>query len=301
VRRRSHRDVKRESTYEYFGRDDVVAEYASFDFVLWPEQRILDELRPRLATSTILDVGVGAGRTTLQLAPLVEGYVGIDTSEKMIKVCEERFGSDVDGGPRFSVADVRDLEGFEDETFDFVLFSFNGIDTVGDDADRASALGEIHRVTRSGGMFCFSSHNLTFARAGFSPTRSVLRLLATRPAVALRHPHEVSRVARAARAWGRLNRDRSSVARGRGLVVEERPRHEFTKEFYATDDVIRVEKYYIHPDEQRRELASAGFGAIRLFGPDGEEATETPVRRLSNVWWLYYLCEKVRGDPDGRP
>ena len=291
-------DVVRESTYEYFARDDVVAEYASFDFVLWPERRIFEELRERLTSSRVLDIGVGAGRTTLQLVPIVEEYVGIDTSEKMIEACRERFGR-APGDPRFAVADVRDLEGFQDDSFDLVLFSFNGMDTVGDDDDRARSLREIHRVTRPGGLYCFSSHNLTFALAGFSVTRSVLNLLLTRPTVAARHPREVVRVAGAARRWGRINGSvRTLMRRGRGLVVEDRPRHEFSTEFYETDDVIRVEKYYIHPDEQRRELGSVGFGNIRLFTPDGDEATQTSARHLSRSWWIYYLCEKVGTDGD---
>ena len=293
-----HDEAVRESTYDYFARDDVVAEYASFDFVLWPEQRIFDELRTRLASSRVLDIGVGAGRTTLRLAPLVAEYVGIDVSEKMIEVCRERFGREP-GGPRFEVADVRDLGTFHDDAFDLVLFSFNGIDTVGGDEDRARSLHEIHRVTRPGGLYCFSSNNVTFALVGFSPVRSVLHLLATRASVAARHPREVARVARAARRWGRINGSgRALGRRGRGLVVEDRPRHEFSTEFYRSDDTIRVEKYYIHPDEQRRELGSVGFGNIRLFTPDGDEATQTSARHLSRSWWIYYLCEKVGTDGD---
>jgi len=289
-------DIVRESTYEYFARDDVVAEYASFDFVLWPERRIFEELRGRLASSRVLDIGVGAGRTTLQLVPIVEEYVGIDTSEKMIEACRERFGQ-APGDPRFTVADVRDLRGFQDDSFDLVLFSFNGMDTVGNDDDRARSLREIHRVTRPGGLYCFSSHNLMFALAGFSPIRSVINVILTRPSVAVRHPREMARVATRARGWGRINGSgRALRRRGRGLVVEDRPRHEFSKEFYSSDDMIRVEKYYIDPEEQRRELASVGFGKIRLFTPDGDEATETPARRLSRNWWIYYLCEKLGTD-----
>jgi SAM-dependent methyltransferase len=290
-------DVVHETTYDYFARDDVVAEYASFDFVLWPEQRIFEELRDRLASSRVLDIGVGAGRTTLRLAPLAAEYVGIDTSEKMIDACRERFGRAPDG-PRFAVADIRDLRGFEDDSFDLVLFSFNGIDTVGDDEDRSRSLHEIHRVTRAGGLYCFSSHNLAFALEGFSAIRSVIKLFATRPAVAVRHPKEVARVARAARRWGGINGARRELSRrGRGLVVEDRPRHEFSSEFYDSDDTIRVEKYYIDLDVQRRELDAAGFGKIRVFTPDGAEATAASSRRLSRNWWIYYLCEKL--GPDG--
>ena len=56
-------------------------------------------------------------------------------------------------------ADARDLSAFADESFDFVLFSYNGLDCVGH-ADRLQVLAEVHRVVRPGGVFMFSSHNI---------------------------------------------------------------------------------------------------------------------------------------------
>ena len=73
----------------------------------------------------MLDIGVGGGRTTLHFAPLVKEYVGIDYSQNMIKACQERFAQ-----VSFQTADARSMGIFKDSTFDFILFSYNGIDYI---------------------------------------------------------------------------------------------------------------------------------------------------------------------------
>jgi ubiquinone/menaquinone biosynthesis C-methylase UbiE len=54
--------------------------------------------------------------------------------------------------------DARDLSAFKDQSFDFVNFSFNGIDYVNLE-NREQALNEITRVLKPGGIFFFSTHN----------------------------------------------------------------------------------------------------------------------------------------------
>jgi ubiquinone/menaquinone biosynthesis C-methylase UbiE len=50
------------------------------------------------------------------------------------------------------------MPAFENETFDFVMFSFNGLDYLSH-SDRLLALGEIRRVLKPAGLLLFSSHN----------------------------------------------------------------------------------------------------------------------------------------------
>ena len=114
-----------------------------------PELSILEELRTELPNFRMLDIGVGAGRTTKHFAGLVKEYVGVDYSITMIKACREKFPQ-----YRLEVADARNLSLFDDAYFDFVLFSFNGIDAV-EHQDRLAILREIRRVLRKGGYFCF--------------------------------------------------------------------------------------------------------------------------------------------------
>jgi ubiquinone/menaquinone biosynthesis C-methylase UbiE len=283
----------RETTADYFARSDVVSEYASFEFILWPERTILEELRPKLADARMLDVGVGAGRTTIHFAPLVREYVGVDLSQSMIDECRRRFAG-TSWNVSFAVADVRDLRDFDSSSFDFVLFSFNGIDTVGGREDRTAALREIHRVCRPGAVFCFSSSNLHFALSRSSMLASLWMFLLSHPQIVVRHPRQLRKVLAESRRWKRLNPGRGVLAtQGEGMIVEDRLRFEFAEEFYESPrDRIRVEKYYIKPRKQVDQLEAAGFGDVRVFRPDGHEVDEAG-GRLARWWWLYYLCTKL--------
>lgn len=291
-------DVLRESSFEYFGRDDVVSEYASFDFILWPERSILEELRPKLAGARMLDIGVGAGRTAIHFAPLVRDYVGIDISPRMIAACRRRFAG-TPWNSLFTVSDVRDLREFEPGSFDFVLFSFNGIDTVGDREERLAALREMRRVCRPGAHLCFSSSNLSFALDRSSVLASVRKFLLPRVDRAVRHPRQLRRVISSSMRWKRLNPSRRALVReGQGMIVEDRYRFEFAEEFYASPhERIRVEKYYIEPRSQVDQLEAEGFQGVRMFAPDGNEVTGKSGRSLAHCWWLYYLCTKLAEPP----
>ena len=285
---------KHEGAYEYFRRADVVSEYASFDFLLPPERTILEELAARLTDARMLDVGVGAGRTTLHLAPVVREYVAIDISPDMIEACSRRFEG-ASWNATFEVADARDLGRFESASFDFVLFSFNGIDTVGGHADRRAALSEIHRVCRPGAAFCFSSSNLRFALFRSSTPAWLWSFLRSDPGSALRNPSRLRNVVADSRRWSRLNPGlREMVREGGGVVVEDRLRYEFSTEFYAAPAArIRTEKYYVDPDRQAEQLVGSGFRDVRIFGPDGHRIGAHTLRAGPPSWWLYYLCFKA--------
>ena len=95
------------------------------------EQMILDRLSSYLPTMKMLDIGVGAGRTTQYFCDRTAHYIGIDYSPEMIYACKQRF---LETAKRqFQVCDARDMNCFADHQFDFVLFSFNGIDYVDHD------------------------------------------------------------------------------------------------------------------------------------------------------------------------
>ena len=54
-----------------------------------------------------------------------------------------------------------DLDFAADNSYDFVLFSYNGIDHL-ELPERERALSEMKRVLRPGGIMAFSSHNANF-------------------------------------------------------------------------------------------------------------------------------------------
>jgi len=165
------------SNKDVWESEDIVNEYSKGFYLHKPEKTIIHELKDKLPNMKMLDIGIGAGRTTYYFAHLAKEYVGLDYSKAMIRMCRERF-QEYSIRVSFEVADAKSLKSFEESYFDFVLFSFNGIDYMRRE-DRLTALKEIRRVTKNGGCFCFSTHNLNFAwkLCVFRLSRSLIELL----------------------------------------------------------------------------------------------------------------------------
>jgi ubiquinone/menaquinone biosynthesis C-methylase UbiE len=130
----------------------VVSHYAALNYLTPCEQLLFRTyLKPSM---TVLDLGVGGGRTTPYLSKVASRYVGVDYSEAMIRVCRGKFPN-LD----FVLADASDLSAFEDASFDAIVFSFNGLDSVVPGEKRSRCFRECSRVLRPAGMLVFSSHN----------------------------------------------------------------------------------------------------------------------------------------------
>ena len=105
------------------------------------------------ANKPILDIGVGAGRTTAALIELSSDYIGIDYVEEMVGQCKGQYPH-LD----FECADARDLSRFSDGQFYLIVFSMNGLSMV-DHAGRMAILHEVYRLLQPDGVFLFSSYN----------------------------------------------------------------------------------------------------------------------------------------------
>ena len=123
---------------------DIVRYYSQLNRLQPAEAALLERLRHLLPGMKMLDVGVGGGRTTRHFAPLAQHYIGIDYSPEMVAACQQRFGEFGDS-ISFEICDARGLRQFDDNSFDFILFSFNGIDYVSHE-DRLKIFQEIKRV-----------------------------------------------------------------------------------------------------------------------------------------------------------
>lgn len=160
---------------DLYKKADVVAHYERAEGLVPPERHVFSRyVRDGM---DILDIGVGGGRTTAFLAPRAKRYLGLDYVESMVAVCRAKF-------PQFDFAhgDATDLSFLPDGSFDFTIFSMNGIDCIPSDEGRIACLKEMRRVTRPGGWIVISSHNAKVLAvypqlASARPTRKIWRVL----------------------------------------------------------------------------------------------------------------------------
>ncbi len=275
-------DRRVSATTRFWEDATIVARYGALDDLFEEESLILERLRGSLAAMRMLDIGVGAGRTTAHFAPLAGRYVGCDYSQPMILACRKRFAHENWPHARFEVADVRAMPQLASGSFDFVLFSYNGLDyLLGEPADRRHALEEIRRVCAPGAVFALSTHNLNDGLEELSFQASLAR----------------SR-REAERGGGRYLPAARAVARTAMLrllnVRSRRPRDADRATLY--DHRLRLRPMrtaYIRPAEQLRELARAGFAdACALTGDGRELRDEREVDALDSEW-VHYLAWNV--------
>jgi ubiquinone/menaquinone biosynthesis C-methylase UbiE len=143
----------------YFDSENVVDHYsqAADNLGLWAsEEIILTRLFKR--KDSLLELGCGVGRVAIGLYEL--GYRNVlatDYAPNMIKQARI-LTSAQDYAIPFSVCDATELE-FEDNSFDGIIFAFNGFMQIPYAAKREQSLSGILRVLRPGGCFVFTTHD----------------------------------------------------------------------------------------------------------------------------------------------
>lgn len=148
-------DLKKQVQLGY-SRRWVVDKYAVVG--LWPsEDELFQTFWP--SGSRILDIGCGAGRTTIPLSQQDYWVTGSDLSIPMVKRARDQ--ANFWRLPiSWSALDATDLP-FADCTFDGALFSYNGIELVpGGKEGKKRVLQEVWRILKPGGHFIFTTHAL---------------------------------------------------------------------------------------------------------------------------------------------
>lgn len=250
----------------------VAREYRRVD-LLPAERALLLRFRDEWSKVSMLDIGVGAGRTAYTFGAVAGRYLGIDYVPEMIDACRDMVGEDE--RTSFAVADARALRSLGRD-FDVVLFSFNGIDTL-DHVDRLAVLEGVRAVVADQGTFLFSTHSFTGLRS-FLPVRDVPLSLSPRTAYHLvREGLRSARISREKRRldWGRLDRE--------GWVTAVDGTHGFD-----------LEVYYVTPREQARQLLAAGFDIVEITDGAG---SRIDLDYGGPSPWLNFLC-RPRCDVD---
>jgi SAM-dependent methyltransferase len=243
---------------DFYSLPTVLQWYANVEGWQHPGEEVaLGMVAPLVRSKRVLDLGVGGGRTVGLLALLTDDYVGVDNSPGMVAVCRARY-PDKD----FRVADARDLSAFGDASFEFVFFSYNGIDSV-DDQDRKRIYKEIHRVLTRDGVFVFSTLNRdgrSYAESPFQlhrPGRPFDRSLRAAALLVLRNLTDPLRVPRRWRNWRIAARGR---VEGDGWAICA----------LAVRDFILL-NHFVTLERLRAELHEADFNIIAVLGSDGYE------------------------------
>jgi len=113
--------------------------------------------------ASLLELGCGTGRICLSLWMLgYQNLTGTDFSKDMINraLKTQKMRS---SGIRFSVEDATELS-FFDQTFDGVIFGFNGLMQIPGRENRQRAMREASRVLKKGGRFVFTTHDRAFPK-----------------------------------------------------------------------------------------------------------------------------------------
>lgn len=237
-----------------------------------PERTVMSLLRERLHEFEMLDLGVGSGRTAYTFAALVRRYVGLDYSPRMIERARGLLGTDE--RVELITGDARDLSPVRG-SFDFVLFSFNGIDAVGHE-DRLRILTEVRRVLKPDGRFLFSTHSLRALPIDTEKPRSRYWRGSRLYSVYQR----VARI-RYRRRAERINRELDlESARARGWAVVRDMAHDF-----------QLRLYYVDPERQLEQLREVGLEAVAVYDLEGREVRPGEAGRDSS---LHYLCRPLQ-------
>jgi SAM-dependent methyltransferase len=221
----------------------------------------------QLGPGSVLDMGIGAGRTCTALSALGRPYVGFDFVPAMVEAARRTYPN-LD----LRVMDARKLDGLAPGSIALAVFSFNGIDSTGGE-HRETVLAEVARVLAPGGLFIFSSHNLAFARLAQRTHPAWPKLSLTAPEQSLRRLVAYARSRKAAKELARLQ------WRSKGIAVLNDDAHGHA-----------LLQCYIEPGYQAELLEHAGFDVVEIADHTGKPGA--PGHDFSSSDSVHYVARK---------
>lgn len=252
-----------EHNVKIFCEADVAASYVYMP-IEPSEVMMLIKYRSDYFQKSVLDIGVGTGRTTRYLLPFAASYIGIDLSEEMLVRCRALF-------PKATLRkwDMRQIDKLESGQFNFVFGSGNILDAVSHE-ERLAMLRAIHGKLVPGGLLTFSAHNRNWRRAARGPvlgkSRNPITLL-----------HNCAEYLVNVRNHWRM-----------------RQFHEHKPDFALLNDVShswQALNYYIGRDAQKAQLNANGFELLEVFDERGVSIGAEEDDSANG--WLLYVCRRV--------
>jgi SAM-dependent methyltransferase len=218
---------------------------------------------------SILDIGVGGGRTAPLMVSLSVDYRGIDYCPTMVDIARSRFPH-----LQFLKMDARKLT-FANASFDLAAFSFNGIDSV-DLPGRLEVLQCVHRVLRPGGYFVFSALNCQgAARGDHWPDLGIFRDAGWS---FHRQARAAGRFVLGGANWLRL---RPFANHGEDMAVGNLSAHDFGLVTLFTS--VRA---------QIQQLSDAGLRVASIYDPLGRPVSADGTEATTTAPWYHYVTRK---------
>lgn len=140
-----------------FNENEAVNRYykAVSEVGLWASEKKLIE-RYFNKNKSIIDIGCGVGRTTFNLHNL--GYKNIEASDFSIKMIEkaEEINQENNYKIKFLVDNIISTK-LQESSYDFALFSYNGIMQIPGRQNRNKAIKSIEKILKDNGIFIFTT------------------------------------------------------------------------------------------------------------------------------------------------
>ena len=142
------------NSYQRFAHiyDELMQDIPYDKYVNW-----VKEYAPSKDYPTLLDVGCGTGTLALQFHQAGYQVTGIDLSEEMLAVANDRFQEEGVSIPLFAMS-MDQIEGFSE--MDVVTIPIDSINYLQEESAVVETLKRIYFILRDGGQLFFDVHSL---------------------------------------------------------------------------------------------------------------------------------------------